>query len=211
MTGHQQIVHLATPIRGNAGTREVIERSVEMVRLVLEAAQEVGVQRVIIPSSIRALAQDQLRGSSRVTIETSRPADDEYGRTRIEVEALGRQSASTGMEVACLRLGTVRFPDVPLALSSLRPHWLSHEDCAGLFRACVQAPLEPGRFTLFYAVSDLPERILDTSNPFGWVPQSRKVGLKRKLIAAISRANTGVRGRLRIRTRFKQATTGRKA
>ncbi|MEO8361629.1 MAG: NAD(P)-dependent oxidoreductase [Vicinamibacteria bacterium] len=210
LIGHQQIVHLATPIRANVGTREVFRKSVDMVGRILEAARDGGLQRVIIPSSISALAPDQLRGSAPVTLAESRPSDTEYGRTRIEVEGMCREAASFGLDVICIRLGMLRHPDAPSRDAMFRSHWLSHEDAASLFATCVTAPVVPGRFSLFYAVSDLPERILDTSNPLGWTPQTKAVGLRRQVVAGLHRVNTGVRGRLRLRTRLKSLMAPRK-
>ena len=205
LPGHDAVIHLATPIKGSVATMDVFAQSVTMVRDVLEAARDRGVRRVIIPSSISAVALDQLRGRTPVTVETARPADSEYGRTRHMIEALGVEAAKGGLDVVCPRLGLVRVPDAPVpSRPNGRAHWLSHDDCASLFEAAVNADIEPGRFALFFAVSALKEGILDVSNPIGWCPRSTNVGVKRTLVAAASRINTGVRGTLQIRTRFRR-------
>ena len=201
--GYDQVVHLASPLRRPGWTSDDLEASVRITGRVLDAARGVGVKRVVLPSSIAATSRAQLAGTARVNIQDAQPSDTEYGRNRLLIEALGRTASENGLDVVCIRLGTVRHPDAPVRRGELRTHWLSHEDCAGLFRACLTAPLVPGRFSLFYAVSDLPGRVFDTSNPFDWMPGTRAVGLRRSAVAAAHRLNTGIRGRLQIRTRLR--------
>ena len=205
LAGYEQIVHLATPIKGLQVTKAVMDASVDMVDGVLQAALRAGVRRAVIPSSFGAAAAQPHRGGPRVTIAESQPAATEFGRTRLQIESRCREAARSGMDVVCIRLGTVLHPDAPSRHAGLGAHWLSHEDVASLFSACCAAPVVPGRFSLFYAVSDVPERIFDTANPFGWTPQTKRMGTARTLIAMIHRVNTGIRGRLQIQTRFKAA------
>ena len=200
--GHEQVVHLASPRRRPMWTQEDFDASLCMVRDVLDAAAEAGVKRLVLPSSVLATSNAQLRGTTKVSVADTEPPDSEFGRSRLLVEGLGRKAAANGMEVVCIRLGTVRHPDAPVPRPELRNQWLSHEDCVALFRACLGAPEVPGRFSLFYAVSDLPERVLDTANPFAWAPRTQRVGFRRSVRAALYRLNTGIRGRLRIRTRL---------
>jgi nucleoside-diphosphate-sugar epimerase len=201
--GYEQIVHLASPLRRPGWTSGDMETAVRIAGQVLDAARSAGVRRVVLPSSILATSRAQLVGTTRVGIQDSQPPDTEYGRNRLLIEALGRAASGNGIEIVCIRLGTVRHPDAPVRRPELRTHWLSHEDCAALFRACLTAPFVPGRFSLFYAVSDLPGRVFDTSNPFDWAPGTDTVGLRRSAVAAAYRLNTGVRGWLQIRTRLR--------
>lgn len=201
--GHDQVLHLASPVRGPAWAGEALMASVRMASAVLGAAQTAGVKRLVIPSSVLATSNVQLEGRTWVNVADAQAPDTEYGRTRIQIEDLGRAASRSGMEVVCVRLGAIRHPDYPPQWSLLRNHWLSHEDCVALFRACLAAPVVAGRFSLFYAVSDLPERVFDTANPFGWTPKTTSVGSRRTVVANIHRLNTGVRGRLRLRTRWK--------
>jgi nucleoside-diphosphate-sugar epimerase len=210
LSGHDAVIHLATPIKANSESIDVFTHSVSMVRGLLEVAREAGVRRVVVPSSISAVATEQLYGRLPITVDSARPAQGEYGRTRYLVEGLAREAATNGLDVLCVRLGFVRFPDAPpLRRPDGRAHWLSHQDCAALFEACVTASIDPGRFALFFGVSDLPERILDVTNPIGWRPRSTRVGFRRTLVATLSRINTAVRGTLQIRTRLKRWTTPR--
>ncbi len=201
--GYDQVVHLASPLRRPGWTSGDLEASLRITGQVLDAARGAGVRRVVLPSSILATASAQRLGTTRVGIRDSQPPDTEYGRNRLSIEALGRGASERGIEIVCIRLGTVRHPDAPVRRPELRTHWLSHEDCGTLFRACLTAPFVPGRFSLFYAVSDLPGRVFDTSNPFGWAPGTDTVGLRRSAVAAVHRLNTGIRGRLQIRTRLR--------
>lgn len=203
LAGFDQVVHLASPLRRPGWTTGDLEASLRITGRVLEAARGAGVRRIVLPSSILATSRAQLVGASRVGIQDAQPPDTEYGRNRLSIEALGRSACESGIDVVCIRLGTVRHPDAPVRRPELRTHWLSHEDCAALFRACLTAPVVPGRFSLFYAVSDLPGRVFDTSNPFDWRPVTDTVGLRRSAIAAAHRLNTGIRGRLQIRTRLR--------
>ena len=203
LAGHEQVIHLASPRRRPGWTQEDLDATLRMTSDVLDAAAEAGVKRVILPSSVLATSIAQLRGASRASIADAQPPDTEYGRSRLRVEELGRGASERGMEVVCIRLGAVRHPDAPSHRPELQAQWLSHEDCAALFRACLAASVVPGRFSLFYAVSDLPERVLDTVNPFGWTPRTKRVGFRRRAWAALHRVNTGIRGRLQLRTRLK--------
>ena len=201
--GYDQVVHLASPRRRPGWTGIDMEASVRIASRLLDAARSEGVKRVILPSSVLATSRTQLVGTNRVRIEDALPPDTEYGRNRLSIEALGRTASESGLDVICIRLGTVRHPDAPVRRPELRTHWLSHEDCAALFRACLIAPFVPGRFSVFYAVSDLPGRVFDVSNPFDWMPRTHAVGLRRSAVAAAHRLNTGIRGRLRIGTRLR--------
>ena len=207
MEGHDQVVHLASPRRRPGWTQEDLDTSVRMAKDVLDVARESGVKRVVLPSSVLATSTAQLLGTSEVRVADALPPDTEYGGTRILIEELGRKAAASGLEVVCLRLGPIRRPDAPVPRPELRRHWLSHEDCTALLRDCLSAQVVPGRFSLFYAVSDLPGRVFDTSNPFGWTPRTRQVGLRRTAVAALHRLNTGIRGGLQLRTRLKAAVS----
>ena len=201
--GYDQVVHLASPQRRPGWTSGDMEASVRITRKLLDAARSEGVKRVILPSSVLATSRAHLVGTARVgTLEVQAP-DTEYGRNRLSIEALGRTASENGIDVVCIRLGVICHPDAPVRRPELRTHWLSHEDCAALFRACLIAPFVPGRFSVFYAVSDLPGRVFDVSNPFDWMPRTHAVGLRRSAVAAAHRLNTGIRGRLRIGTRLR--------
>lgn len=200
---YDQVVHLASPLRRPGWTSGDMEASGRMTRQVLDAARSAGVRRVVLPSSVLTASRAQLLGTTRVSVGDAQSPDTEYGSNRLSIEALGRRASENGIEVVCIRLGTIRHPDAPVPRPELRIHWLSHEDCAALFRACLTAPFVPGRFSVLYGVSDLPGRVFDTSNPFDWAPRSKTVGLRRSAVAAAHRLNSGIRGRLQIRTRVR--------
>lgn len=209
LPGHEQVVHLASPRRRPQWTQEDLDASLRMAGDVLHAAAAAGVKRVVLPSSVLATSSAQLRGTTKAGVADAEPPDSEFGRSRLRIEGLGRAAAERGIEAVCLRLGTIRHPDAPTSRPELRNHWLSHEDCIELFLICLAAPIVPGRFSLFYAVSDLPARVFDTGNPFGWTPRTTEVGLRRTSVALLHRLNTGIRGRLRIRTRLNSILRGR--
>jgi len=205
MADHDQVIHLALPLRGRRGfwTDEECAASVRMAKTVLEAGEAAGVRRLLMPSSVRATSDEQLFGHLPVGVADTRTPETLYGRTRLEIEALARGASGKTVEVSCVRLGAIHHPDFPTPDTLARRVWLSHEDCAGLMRACIDAPVVPGRFSVWYAISDLPGRILDVSNPFGWRPMTTSVGLRRILAWKVRQINTAIRGRLRLRSRLK--------
>jgi len=203
LDGYEQLIQLASPRPRPDWAETDFAPSLRMTSDVLAEAAAHGVRRVILPSSVLAASFTRLRGKRTEEIDGAERPETEYGRSRLRMEELGRTASAEGLDVVAIRLGAIRHPDAPSHQPALRPHWLSHEDCVELFRSCLAAPIVPGRFSLFYAVSDLPTRVLDISNPFGWTSRTKRVGFRRRALSALHRVNTGVRGRLQVRSRLK--------
>jgi len=176
---HPQVLHLAAPFRSDGISPQTLAVSIQMVDNILAASIQSGVERVILMSSIQATCCYELQGPPLWTVDSSPPPRTPYGLTRLSIEEKARQATLQGLEVVCVRLGGLNRPDVPARTPPRRRHWISYEDAAAMLHACLTAPIVPGRYTSFYAVSDLPERILDTRNPFGWTPATKSVGLRR--------------------------------
>lgn len=148
---------------------------VAMARDVLGAALGGGVSQLVLPSSV--LAADA----------SSPPSPDALSHVgmNLAIEAAGRAAAGRGLDVVCVRLGAVQWPDRPAAGCAARAHWLSHDDCAALFAAVLSAPVVRGRFVTVTAVSRLEGERDDAANPFGWRPQTTRVGGVRWLKARV--------------------------
>jgi hypothetical protein len=174
---HERWVHLASELRTAAVDPAAADAEawrwrrshVEMARRVLAAAVAGGVRQVVLASSVRAADQDAAgAGPDRLT---------HAGMNRA-IEEAGREASRSGPDVACIRLGSVSWPDRPRSPDEAL--WLSHEDCAAAFAAVLASPPVGGRFTAFTAVSALAGTHPDTANPFGWQPHTRRVGWRRR-------------------------------
>jgi nucleoside-diphosphate-sugar epimerase len=182
LRGHDVVVHLAWiramgPPRDGVGYAELLPtdnrhlESLELAERTLRAAQEVGVGRAVLASSVHAddfyaWGGPGLLASGRMP----RPAGP-YGAAKVLLEEQGRVWAERGLEVICVRFGGVSRQDRPAEDAWERRVCLSHADCAAFLRACIEAPSLPERFCVVYAVSDNQGRVHDTSNPFGWQPR----------------------------------------
>jgi len=172
--GHDVVVHLAwNTAAEHSGNDNIDFDNARMAFNVYRAAERTGVPRVIVASSVHADVPRARRGRSLVASEGSTP-DSPYGASKLFVEALGRYFATRGLEVVVVRFGWVSEADDAVALATgVHTWWLSQSDCIQLVDACVTASTVPNGYTAFYGVSDNPDRIHDTTNPFGWAPLTR--------------------------------------
>jgi len=180
--GHDAVIHLAwidpvgPPLPSHtyrdalpADNRHL--RNLELNSAVLHAAHAAGVKRAILASSVHADAFRDWPGPTLLSAERVPRAVGPYGAAKLLLEEQGRHFASLGIDVTCVRFGAVTAdgdpdPEDPWE----RRVWLSCRDCVGAIRACLDAPPEPGRFCVFYAVSNNEGIVHDTRNPFGWRP-----------------------------------------
>jgi uronate dehydrogenase len=172
-SGHDALVHLAWKTKSENFSNEKIDfENLLMAFNAYRAAEQVGVPRVVVASSVHAdrVASPRRRLLNASAISTP---DSPYGASKLFVEALGRYFADRGLDVVAVRFGGVdehaSDGDHDHARTAHR-WWLSHTDCIGLVNACLVAPRVPGRYTAFYGVSNNRGRIHDTRNPFGWKP-----------------------------------------
>ena len=152
-------------------------RNLELTERLLRGALGAGVPRVVLASSVQADDFREFEGPGLLhPARIPRPLGP-YGASKVLVEELGRHYGTRGLDVACIRLGAVTADGVPDPADpwERRVH-LSHEDCASAIASCLEAPVVPGRFSVFYAVSDNPGRLHDLDNPFGWRPTPRGPG-----------------------------------
>jgi nucleoside-diphosphate-sugar epimerase len=198
--GADAVVHLAAAAGVTATWTEVLGSNVVGTYHVLEAARTVRVPRVVIASSNHvvgmyerdaALAVDQAAGRPPLDHLVPPRPDSLYGVSKGFGELLGRfYSEVHGLRVVCLRIGTVLRSDDPHDPAPpgfgawaatpwevrIRATWLSHGDCAELFRCALEADV---RFAVTYGVSDVPGRFWDLEHArsaLGFVARDRWPG-----------------------------------
>jgi nucleoside-diphosphate-sugar epimerase len=162
------VLHFAAQ-PAEADFRELLlPRNLDATWAMYEAAVRAGVPRFVFASTLQTI-QGHDRAATVPPNAEPRPISV-YGCTKLFGEALGRYHADTsGIGVACLRLGAVReadSPDVPRSL------WLGSRDLAALVASAVDSDI---RFATVTAVSPPATEHFDTANPFGWVPSEHPV------------------------------------
>jgi nucleoside-diphosphate-sugar epimerase len=197
LRGADAVVHLAAASSVAASWSDVREANISGTFNVLEAARASGVPRVILASSNHVVGRYEpdlvsARRSSAgpATLDHLAPPrpDSLYGVSKGVAELLGRFFADVhGLRVVCLRIGTVLRSDDPLEPAPaefaswglvpwevrIRGTWLSHRDCAELFRCAIDADV---RFAIAYGVSDVPDRFWDLEEArrtLGFTPRDR--------------------------------------
>ena len=98
--------------------------------------------------------------------------DGQYGISKAFGEATGAYYAENfGLEVACLRIGTVNRADRPVEVRQLAT-WCSHRDVLQLIHLCLE--VESLQFDIFYGVSDNKWRFWDIDHArevLGYAPE----------------------------------------
>jgi uronate dehydrogenase len=145
--GVEKVVHLGA-ISSEAAFDEILEHNIKTTYNVYEAARRKGVRRVVFASSNHAIGMYPRTQELGPDVPV-RP-DTYYGVSKAFGEALGRLYAEKwGLEVVCIRIGTVNKEDRPLTVRHLST-WLSHRDALALFKACLDAELQ---FEIVYGAS----------------------------------------------------------
>jgi uronate dehydrogenase len=126
---------------------------------VLESARHHGVQRVVLASSNHAIGF--YRRAVTLDVHRAPRPDGLYGVTKAFCENIGSMYAyKHGLTVACLRIGTFKFPDRPDNVRHLST-WISHRDMVHLIERCIEAP--DYRYVLAYGVSNNTRRFWDNA------------------------------------------------
>ncbi len=150
--GCRAIVHLAATSDEADFLTELVPNNVVGLYHVFEAALRQGVRRLIFASTVQVLLGHPRDAFVRDT-DPVRPVT-RYACTKVLGEALGRYYHDKhGLEVVCLRLGSVPHPDrdAPDRRGGI---YLSPRDCAGFIAGAIDADLAPeGGFAVISLVS----------------------------------------------------------
>lgn len=151
--------------------RDILENNIDGTRVLLEAARDAGVRRVVLASSNHAAGfydRDAAPDGGLPAEVVPRP-DTYYGVSKVAVEALGSLFHSRyAIDVTCLRIGSCfEKPWDPRSLWT----WMSPDDGARLFEACLSTP-EPG-FRVVWGISRNTRRwwSLEAGEAIGYLPQ----------------------------------------
>ncbi|MFI7667365.1 NAD-dependent epimerase/dehydratase family protein [Nocardia sp. NPDC049526] len=141
------IIHLGGISREDSWDN-VLAVNIDGTHTVLEAARQAGVSRVVLASSNHAVGFRAV-GEDPIPDDASPRPDTYYGVSKVAVEALGSLYHSRfDMDVICIRIGSCfERPHDVRGLSM----WLSPNDCARLFEACLAAE-RPG-YRVIWGVS----------------------------------------------------------
>jgi nucleoside-diphosphate-sugar epimerase len=116
MPGHDALVHLAAiDVSVPAPAERIFDTNVRGTWNVLQAAQQAGVRRVIVSSSVAATGIDPARPPLYLPIDEAHPLrpTHDYGLSKEIDEAIARSFAlRSGMEVVVLRPAWVMFPEI---------------------------------------------------------------------------------------------------
>ncbi|MFD7656659.1 NAD-dependent epimerase/dehydratase family protein [Actinosynnema sp. NPDC059797] len=132
---------------------DILDVNINGTHVVLEAARRAGVGRVVLASSNHAVGYHR-RGEGEAPDDLSPLPDTYYGVSKVAMEGLGGLYASRyGMDVIAVRIGSCFEKPRDFRMLST---WLSPDDGARLFEACLAAP-SPG-FRVVWGVSDNTRR-----------------------------------------------------
>ena len=188
--GIDAVVHLGADPNMHASWESVLPNNLVGTYNVYEACRQAGVGRVVFASSNHAVgmfARDEPYVRIRVgdyscldpdnvpQVDQNvrfRP-DGYYGISKVFGESMGAYYAEEhGLEVACLRIGTVTRENDPTANVRMKATWLSHRDMAQLVDRCLS--VENLKFEIFYGVSGNKWRFWDIAHAqsfLGYQPQ----------------------------------------
>ena len=143
----------------------ILRVNIDGTHTVLEAARRQGVRRVILASSNHAIGYVERAAGEAGDYLFPRP-DTYYGVSKVVVEALGSMYADRyGLDVITVRIGSCFEKPKDVRMLST---WLSPDDGARLFEACLSVP-SPG-FRIVWGVSDNDRRwfSLDEAHALGY-------------------------------------------
>jgi len=198
--GVSGVVHLAANADMHQPWESALSNGIVATRNVYEAARQAGAMRIVYASSNHAVGMHELDEPARrirkgdytgltagafKQIDRYVPIrpDGFYGVSKAFGEALGAYYAENhGMEVACLRIGTVNRHNDPTHDVRQMATWCSHRDLAQLVERCLSAPAL--RFDIFYGVSNNKWRFWDIEHArkvVGYDPQDNAEDYRSRL------------------------------
>jgi uncharacterized protein YbjT (DUF2867 family) len=156
--GVDALIHLGGLSR-ESSWEESLRVNVDGTHTVLEAARAAGIKRVVLASSSHAVGFRRVdeAGADGLPADSSPRPDTYYGVSKAAIEALGSLYHSRfGMDVIVIRIGTLFESPKALGRRGLVT-WLSPDDGARLFEACLACP-SPG-YRIIWGVSDNTRRM----------------------------------------------------
>ncbi|GAC1581017.1 MAG: NAD-dependent glucose-6-phosphate dehydrogenase Azf [Candidatus Elarobacter sp.] len=181
-SGCETVVHLAGVVAVEASWEDVYAVNIGGTYAAFEAARQAGVKRVIFASSNHAVGMHEIENVPAIyqpgagfVVRTDTPfrPDSLYGVWKAFGEVLGRYYSDTyGMQVTCVRIGSITTADDPRDPSVRRSSgwlplddeqkfaryaatWMSQRDFARLVRAILARDVP---FAVGYGVGDTPPR-----------------------------------------------------
>jgi len=170
------IIHLAWDNREDFPNNKIIPENKIMAENIYRAAVETGVKRIIFASSVHASDYSNIKKVKISPFDDPWP-DTPYGASKIYIENLGKYYArSHGLEVICIRLGGVNPQNKILYQED--PNYdkvlLHKEDLIELIKKCIECKKVPNNYSVFYAISNNPNRVHSFDNFLGWRPKFPK-------------------------------------
>ncbi|MFC4944459.1 NAD-dependent epimerase/dehydratase family protein [Pseudonocardia sp. GCM10023141] len=156
--GVDALIHLGGHSRENTW-EATLDVNINGTHTVLEAARAAGVPRVVLASSNHAVGFRRIdeAGEAGLPADSTARPDTFYGVSKAAIEALGSLYHSRfGMDVIVVRIGSCFESPLLLGPRGLIT-WLSPDDGARLFEACLSCP-SPG-YRIIWGVSDNTRRV----------------------------------------------------
>jgi nucleoside-diphosphate-sugar epimerase len=168
--GVAAVVHLAAQPAEADFRDTLLPRNVDATWAAYQAAVRATVARFVFASTIQTVSGHP--SEEQAPAEAAPRPVSVYACTKLFGEALGRfHSDTSGLGVACLRIGAVRVAGDPsLADEATQSLWCGAGDLARLVVAAVGSTVP---FAVVNAVSPPATARFDTANPFGWEPVER--------------------------------------
>jgi len=184
--GVETVVHLAADRSPDAPWEELLPANVIGAYHAFEASRRAGCRRVVFASSVHTGTGYPDDVQLRTDMPT-RPGNL-YGATKVWGEAVARVYADQHeLSCLCLRIGWAGRRDDRrrLDVDQAPTVYLTYEDAAGVFAACIDAP-DDLRFGIFYATSanrDTRVDLTDTRDVLGYYPSDDAFALREELAA----------------------------
>jgi len=167
------IIHLAWDTStDNYTSNQLSLDNTKMALNVYRVAQEVGIPRVIMASSVHA---GRIGSTTEIfdSLTTVTSAETIYGAHKQCIESLGRHYAQHGLEVLCLRFGGTCYSDAPDPNPKETHLWLSRPDLISLIDQSIEHEHLDERFVLIPAISHTTATTKQfPENALGWRPGS---------------------------------------
>ena len=166
------VIHLAADPRPGAPFDSVLHANLVGTHNLYECAREFHVPQVVFASTNRTMFMYEADEPEMLTVsDPVRPGSD-YAASKVYGEALARHYWDKfGIRSTCIRIGSLVHPDDPTKDPRHRMTWLSHRDCAQLFKKALDSNVD---FGVYFGVSGNRDRFWDISNAekeLGYKPQ----------------------------------------